>query len=97
MGVLKAFMKYSVERKKYVLDYTCWLETDEALSDFAIRVSPATTDLPLVVSGAYVDPTETKVAAFISGGKPGVIYEVDFIAQTNIGQTKADTLQIRIV
>lgn len=97
MSVLKAFQKQSVERKKYVIDYECWLEDAEVLSDFAIRVMPATSDYPLIAGGAYVDPAQQRVAVFLSGGKPGQIYSVDFIVTTSIGQIKSDTIQMRVV
>lgn len=96
MSTLKAFSKLAVERKKYTLNYSCWLENAEVLADFALQVTPATDDAPLVPSGAFVDPTFKRITTYLAGGKPGVLYTVRFVATTSIGQVKADDLQVKV-
>ena len=95
MSTLAAFQKRAIERKRYTLDYSCWLDEGEVLADFAIVVTPST--LPsLVASGAYADPTDTKLTTYIGGGMAGAIYTISFIATTSYGQTKRDDLQMRV-
>lgn len=95
MSTLAAFQKRAIERKRYTLDYSCWLDEGETLADFAIVVTPASVP-PLVASGAYSDPTDTKITTYISAGLAGAIYTVSFIASTSYGQTKRDDLQMRV-
>lgn len=96
MSVLKAFVKTAIERKRYTLNYACWLENSEALSDFAIQVTPATEDAPLLPSGAFVDPTFKRITTYLAGGTPGVLYTVRFVATTSLGQVKSDDLQLKV-
>jgi hypothetical protein len=96
MSVLKAFNKSPVERKKYTLNYICWLETTETVAGFTITVTPVTDDAPLVVSGAFVDPTFKRVTTYLGGGKAGTLYTVRFVATTSLGQIKADDLQLKV-
>lgn len=93
MSTNTAFQQRAVEKKRYIMDYHCWVEESEELSDFAVVVSP-TTDPPLVASGAYY--ADLKIGVFIGGGKVGQIYLVSFIATTSLGQIKRDDLQMRI-
>jgi hypothetical protein len=96
MATLRGFSQQAVERKRYTLDYSCWMDTGEELVDFTVLVTPGTLPNPLVADGAYVDPAYQMVTAFISGGAPGVSYIVRFIATTSTGQIKSDDLSIRV-
>ena len=96
MGALGGFVKAQIERKRYTVDYSCWLDTDETLADFAIAISPTTDERPLIAEGAFVDITMTKLTTYIGGGKAGTIYSVAFIATTSLGQVKQDKLQMQV-
>jgi hypothetical protein len=95
MSALAAFQKRAIEKKRYTLDYSCWLDEGELLADFAIVVTPATVPA-LVASGAYSDPTSTKITTYVGGGMVGVFYQVTFVATTSQGQVKRDDLQMRV-
>lgn len=97
MGVLGAVIKSSVEKKRYTVDYECWLDADnsEALSDFSIAISPATTP-PLVAEGAFVAADFKSITAILSQGKAGTFYTVVFLAQTSLGQLKRDDLRMQV-
>jgi hypothetical protein len=97
MAVLKGFSKQAVERKRYTLDYACWMEEGELLSDYTILVTPDTAPNPLIAEGAYVDPTYKLISTFLSGGAAGVVYTVRFIANTSAGQIKSDDIQLRVL
>lgn len=96
MATLRGFSQQAVERKRYTLDYSCWMDEGEELADFTILVTPSTAPNPLIADGAYVDPAYKMVTAFLSGGSVGVSYIVRFVATTSIGQIKSDDLSIRV-
>ena len=96
MAVLSSFGKTSLEKKRYTLDYACWLDEGESLADFAIVVSPST-DPALVASGAYGNAENNRITVYLSHGKPGGLYTVSFIATTTQGQIKQDDLQMRVL
>lgn len=96
MAVLKGFTKRSIERKRYTLEYDCWLSEGEVLADFTIAITPTSVSNPLVADGAYSNPEHTGISTYLSGGNAGVAYTVTFIATTSMGQIKSDDIQIRV-
>jgi len=95
MSKLGAVQKAAVEKKLYTIGYDCWLLETEFLADFAIAISPLT-DPPLIADGAYATTDFRSIATYISSGKPGSLYTVNFVAKTTLGQQKLDELQMRI-
>lgn len=95
MAFLNGFAKANIEKKRYTLDYECWLDEGETLVDFAIVITPATTP-PLVASGAYGNAANTRITVYLSQGLVGAVYTVMFIATTSQGQVKRDDLQMRV-
>jgi hypothetical protein len=91
MSALKSFTKQTIERKRYMLRYDCWLDDGETLADFVVLISP------LIAESAFVDPSFTLLTTYLSGGVPGVIYTVRFVATTSLGQVKSDDIQMRVV
>ena len=96
MSRLGAVAKKQIEKKRYTVDYTCWLDENESVIDFAIAIEPSTTP-PLIADGASASADFKKITAYLSQGKAGQIYTVMFITDTSIGQRKADELQMRVV
>ena len=47
---VKSYRKSTVERRRLYLDYSCWLEDLETLTDFQVTVIPYTEEAPIVVS-----------------------------------------------
>ena len=96
MALLGAVIKSSIERKRYVIDYSCWLAQDETVSDFVIAISPST-DPPLISDGAFASTDFLKLTSFLSQGKVGTFYTVAYVATTNQGQIKRDDLQVQVM
>lgn len=87
---LGSFTKTPVERKRYSLDYTDWLDTGETLSTSTFTVSPSTGATPLVVDANSFDATSKQLLFFVNYGVDGVTYTVDVLVTTSGGQTKED-------
>lgn len=83
---LARFQKTSVERIKYTIDYTEWLDEGELLD----QVTLTTDDPDLVVDGYLLNEDKTQVAYFVSGGVSGFSYTVHTQAETSAGQLKED-------
>ncbi len=97
MSTLKTLTKDTLERKRLYLDYSCWLEDLEKLTDFRSEVTPFTEDEPLVVDTTYPDATQKKLMVFVSGGLPNTLYTVTLLVRTDAGQVKRDDLGMRVL
>ena len=95
MSILGGVQKAAVERKKFVVDYTRWLEDEELLVAFTIATTPVT-DTPLEVSGGFIDSGARKIIFYLGAGQAGYNYAVRLIAQTSIGQQKLDQLNMGV-
>ena len=93
-GTVKLYRKANVERRRLYLDYSCWLEPGEVLTDFQATVSPYDEVTPLWLDVAYPDETHTKLVFFASGGIPGTTYTVSMRVTTTAGQIKKDDIGI---
>jgi hypothetical protein len=83
---LAKFQKTSVERIKYTIDYTEWLDEGELLSG----VTMVADDPALTIDGYLLNDDKTMVSYFVSGGVDGFSYTVHSQAQTSAGQLKED-------
>jgi hypothetical protein len=95
-GPLKIMTKTAVERRRVYLDYSCWLEDTEKLSDFQISVSPYSEGAPIGVDTTYPDETLKKLMMYVSGGVGGVSYTMSVVVRTDAGQVKRDDLGLRV-
>lgn len=95
-GLVKTYSKSAIERRRFYIDYSCWLEATEQLTEFTVVVTPATAERPLTTYGAYSDGTNKKLTMFIGGGKPGTTYAIAMITKTNQGQTKQDNIGMKV-
>jgi hypothetical protein len=96
MSVVKTFMKADVERRRLYIDYSCWLEDTEQLTDLQVTVSPLTSNSPLQVTTAYTDTTHKKLTMFASGGVANTNYTMSLLVHTDQGQTKKDDIGLRV-
>jgi hypothetical protein len=91
------FMRKSVpERRRIYMDYSCWLEDAEALTDFQTEVSPFTEGAPLTVDTSWPDSTHKKLMVFVSGGVANTDYTVSMLVRTDGGQVKRDDLGMKV-
>lgn len=93
-GTVKLYRKADVERRRLYLDYSCWLEEDETLTDFQATVAPYDADSPLWLDVAYPNDDHTKLVMFASGGHIGTTYTVSMRVTTTAGQVKKDDIGI---
>lgn len=93
---IKTYSKASVERRRLYLDYSCWLEDIEKLTDTQVTISPYTSASPLTVTSAYSDATNKKLVMFISAGVANNNYTVSVVVRTDAGQVKKDDIGIRV-
>jgi hypothetical protein len=88
---LAKFAKLPAERKRYVIDYSEWLDQGETLDAVTFTVTPATAS-PLEVDASSLGVPPLTVIYFVSGGLAGSTYEVTARAVTSGGQIKTDTI-----
>ncbi len=95
MQTIGKFEKTPTEIKRYEIDYSQWLNTNETLSVVTFEVTP-TTDTPLVVLEYVIDLAGTDILMFIGGGEDGQKYEVVCTAATSTGQVKQDKVSMSV-
>lgn len=88
---LGSFVKTPIERKRYAIDYSEWLDTGETLTTVVYTI-PVVTTPPLVVDATSIGSGNTLAVFFISGGLNGRQYTVEVVATTSGGQIKEDTV-----
>lgn len=94
---LKTYRKTTAERRRLYLDYECWLEATETLTDFQVTVTPYTADAPLTVASSYTDTGHKKLTMFVSAGKVNTSYTLAMLVTTSQGQIKQDNIGIMVV
>ena len=97
VGIIKSFIKTSIERKRLYLDYSCYLAETETLSDFQTIVRPGTPDAPLMLNLSYPDAERKRMMMYVSGGQPTTSYTIQVIVTTNQAQVKRSDLGMRVV
>ena len=96
MSFLRTLTKAVIERKRVYLDYSCWLEEVEKLTDFQSEVSPYTEGAPLTVDTSYPDATNKKLMVFMAGGLANTNYVVSLLVRTDAGQVKRDDIGMNV-
>jgi hypothetical protein len=89
---LGTFTKTPVERKRYTLDYTDWLDTGETVTGCVFTVSPSTGVTPFIIDASAITGSGLMVTFFANYGVSGVTYVVDVLMTTSGGQTKEDQI-----
>ena len=95
-GVVKTFRKAITERRRLYVDYTCWLEDAEILTNLQVSVAPYTEEAPIVVNQGFVDAAHKKMVIFVSGGEANTSYVLSLLVTTDAGQVKKDDIGIRV-
>jgi hypothetical protein len=95
-GLIKMLSKTVVERRRIYLDYSCWLEEAEKLSDFQITVSPYTEGAPIFVDTTYPDVGLKRLMMFVSGGVANTNYTLSVVIRTEAGQVKQDDFGLKV-
>jgi len=93
---LGKFTKAAADEKRYVVDYTDWLDTDETVSTVTFLLSPATNPA-LVVYDSSILTGAKKIQFFVSDGNTGDTYTVLVTITTSGDQTKQDSILFKVV
>lgn len=88
---LANFVKSPVERKRYTINYSDWLDTGETISTVTFTPSPTETS-GLIVDAYTIATPATSVVFFANYGVAGHQYTLDVQITTSGGQTKEDTV-----
>lgn len=89
MTNLARFVKAPDERRRYILDYTDWLDTDETVTSADFVVAPAEAG-DMVVD--FSETTDSTVLFYVNYGQLGEQYTVTVSTETSYGQIKQDTV-----
>ena len=89
MTVLAKFTKHPEDKKRYIVDYSKWLDEGETIASVYITVVPDTTS-DFNVPFNQIDNTQTRVSFFVDGGNDGETYSVVIKMTTSAGQVKID-------
>lgn len=97
MALVRTFRKTTIERRRLYLDYSCWLEGNEKLTEFQVLVDPLTTAAPVTVDVGYSDSARTKLTMYAAGGVGNTNYVLKLLVQTDLGQVKRDDIGLRVL
>jgi hypothetical protein len=96
MTVVKVFQKAAAERRRLYIDYSCWLEDTEALTDIQVTITPYTVDTPITITTSYTDSTNKKLTMYAAGGGANTSYVLSLVVSTDQGQVKKDDIGLRV-
>lgn len=88
---LGRFSKTPAERKRYSIDYSNWLDTDETVASYVFGITPSTSPA-FVVDATSLGSSDTVLIFFVSGGVAAEQYTIDVRATTSGGQIKEDII-----
>lgn len=88
---LAKYLKEPGERKRYILDYSDWLDTGETITNVSFSVSPAESG-GLTIDASSIGPTANTVVFFASLGLSGTTYTAECVITTSTGQVKEDQI-----
>lgn len=96
VGLLKTYTKSATERRRFYIDFDCWLEPTEKLSEFTIVIQPWTREVPLMAYGAFTDVEQRRLVTYFGGGIAGTNYLISILTKTTQGQTKRDNIGMKV-
>lgn len=89
---LGTFTKSPVERKRYAVDYTDWLENTETLSSATFSIAPNADPASLEINEHVIDAAGKLLTIFVNAGVTGVSYIATVQVETSDGQIKEDQI-----
>lgn len=90
MAVLGSFNQTPIERKRYRIDYSDWLQGDEVLNSISFTTAPAPSSPVAAVDAYAIDADKKHVTCFVSGGVDLETYRIHILAITSLDQHKED-------
>lgn len=95
MARLGKFLQTPTERKRYMIDYSQWLDSGEIVASVVYSPDTVTTP-PLLVSGNVIDPGSLGLTFYVSGGADGSTYKLLVTITTDRGQVKEDFVNFTV-
>lgn len=95
MPLLGSFIQTPIERKRYRLDYSDWLNDGELLQAISFSSDPAGSGSAAVDAYA-IDADHEHITLFVSGGTDQNKYKIHAVADTTFGQRKEDDIVFAI-
>lgn len=95
MAVLGKYFKSPVDRKRYTISYSDWLDTAELVSTVTFEVTPSETSM-LVIDGIEIDPDGKGVVFYASEGVDGSAYKAFPTMTSSDGQIKEDEVRYSV-
>jgi hypothetical protein len=92
---LANFTKSPLERKRYTINYTDWLDTGEMVQSITFTVTPATGSA-LDIDAYTIAADGLSVVFFANLGELGEVYTVEVLMTTDGGQVKEDEILFTI-
>lgn len=92
---LANFIKSPLERKRYTINYTDWLDTGERVQSITFTVTPATGSA-LDIDAHTIAVDGLSVVFFANLGELGEVYTVEVLMTTDGGQVKEDEILFTI-
>lgn len=93
--ILGKYFKAPVDRKRYTIDYSDWLDAGELISTCVYSVSPADAGT-IVIDGNVINPDAKGVTFYASAGVEGTTYKTFVTMTSSNGQVKEDTIQYTV-
>ena len=92
---LGKYTQTPTERKRYLVDFTEWLDTGETVVGFSSSSTPADAT-PAIIDNFVIAGNGLSVSIYVSGGILGTNYRIDTLATTSGGQVKEGTILFSI-
>ena len=89
------FKKGPADRKRYVADYTDWLDGAELLTSVTSEGNVPVD--AFFIDGFVVNTGGKEIIFYASGGVSGTSYTVSLTVNTSMGQIKQDTVTIEVI
>ncbi len=96
MQTIGKFEKTPTEIKRYEIDYSQFLNTNETVSVVTFEIDPTSVTAPLIVLEYVIDIDGLGILLFVSGGEDTVKYEIIVTAATSSGQVKQDKFTVTV-
>ncbi len=87
---LGRFLKTPTEVKRYVVDYSSWLDTTEKLDSASFVIDPVDAVDGLTVLAHLIDTSGKLLSYYVSGGNDTETYNLIITVTTQSSQVKQD-------
>lgn len=93
--LLGKYSKRPTERRRYNVDFSVWLDEGETIEEVTFVVTPQTE--PIFDVDEYHLSDGKIVIFYVSGGQPGVQYDVELRAVTSNGDIEINTITYNVI